>query len=315
MSEPWAAGSVAVAVPATSANVGPGYDFLGVALELRDRYRATASGSTDSDPAVTVEWSGDGPEGPVPTDASNLVAASLLHGLRQWSDTMPESLDLHCYNDIPHGRGLGSSSAAIVGGLGLARALLGPDGAPSLEEVLIVAAELEGHPDNVAPALLGGFTPTWMTPDGARALWLQPHPRIAPVVAVPDFSLSTAKARAVMPDAVPLDDAVYNASRATILAYAMTMAPELLWHATEDKLHQQHRASVYPASVAMVADLRAQGLAAVISGAGPSVLVLAVDRVAEVRDQVRAIAGDGWRVLAPGFATRGLTEVDLADVL
>lgn len=315
MKQPWAAGTVAVAVPATSANVGPGYDFLGVALELRDRYRAIAFGTSDADTEVSVTWRGDGPEGPVPTDASNLVAASMLHGLQRWSDVMPESVQLHCYNDIPHGRGLGSSSAAIVGGLGIARALCGPESRPSLDDVLVVAAELEGHPDNVAPALLGGFTPTWMAAEGARALWLQPHPRISPVLAVPNFSLSTAKARSVMPDAVALGDAVFNASRATLLAYAMTMAPELLWHGTDDRLHQEHRAVVYPDSVAMVRALREQGLAAVISGAGPSVLVLSVDSEATTRDLVRQTAGDNWRVLTPGFATRGLIEVDPVDVL
>lgn len=315
MKPPWDAGTVAVSVPATSANVGPGYDFLGVALELRDRYRAIAHGSSETHTAVTVSWTGDGPEGPVPTDASNLVASSLLHGLRRWSPVMPETVNLHCYNDIPHGRGLGSSSAAIVGGLGLARALCGSRSKPPLEDVLVVAAELEGHPDNVAPALLGGFTPTWMTEQGAEALWLQPHPRIAPVLAVPNFSLSTSKARAVMPQAVPLSDAVFNASRATVLSYAMTMAPELLLHGTEDRLHQEHRSSVYPESVSMVRKLRDLGMAAVISGAGPSVLILSVDGEAAARDLVRRTAGDDWRVLTPGFATRGLTEVDPADVL
>jgi homoserine kinase len=315
MTTMWPNGTVAVAVPATSANVGPGFDFLGVALELRDRYRAAAFGHGTDRTAVKVTWSGDGPEGPIPTDETNLVAASLMTGLSRWCPESPESITLHCYNDIPHGRGLGSSSAAIVGGLGLARALCPPDLAPSLEDMLVVAAEIEGHPDNVAPALLGGFTPTWTQSDGAKALWLQPHPRISPVLAIPTSSLSTAAARAVMPVDVPLSDAVFNASRATVLGYAMTMAPELLFEATDDRLHQQCRGAVYPQSVQLVAALRAQGLAAVISGAGPSVMVLAVDDVAAAAQAVAEATDGQWRILTPGFATRGLVDVDPADVL
>lgn len=312
MTQSWAEGAVAVTVPATSANVGPGYDFLGVALELRDRYRAEAFGVTTDDTVIELTWTGSGPEGDVATDASNLVASSLLDGLRRWSPVMPATVVMHCDNTIPHGRGLGSSSAAIVGGLGLARALCAEHAAPTLEEVLVAAAELEGHPDNVAPALLGGFTPTWTTAAGAQALWLQPHPRITPIIAVPTFSLSTAKARAVMPQQVALADAVFNASRSTVLAYAMTMAPDLLLEATDDRLHQQCRAQVYPQSVAMVSALREQGLAAVISGAGPSVLVLAVDELTPALELMRSAAGEQWEVLAPGFAATGLTELDPA---
>lgn len=305
MSQEW----VAVSVPATTANLGPGYDFLGAALEWRDHYRAWISPErlSECEPAVTVTVSGHAASQDVPTDASNLVATAMLRGLREWGVGVPAEVRIDCRNEIPHGRGLGSSSAAIVGGLGLAQACCPPASRPSHEAVLELAAAIEGHPDNVAPAVLGGFTPTWMDDQGAHAVRLQPHERVRPVVAVPAETLATSKARGMMPAEVPLGDATYNASRAALLLWALTHEPELLFPATADRLHQDRRAPAYPASAALVGELRHAGHAAVISGAGPTVLVLALDDPAEVVAQVQQQAV-GWDVRAVPFAVEGLVH-------
>lgn len=300
--------SVAVSVPATSANLGPGYDFLGAALEWRDHYRATLSEeslSGSGEPDVTVSVTGHAASQDVPADASNLVAAAMLRGLREWGVDVPARLRLECRNEIPHGRGLGSSSAAIVGGLGLAQACISPERRPSAAEVLELAAAIEGHPDNVAPAVLGGFTPTWVDNAGAHALRLPPHARVSPVVAVPAETLATSKARGMMPAEVPLAQATFNASRAALLLWALTNEPELLLPATDDRIHQQRRAPAYPASAELVGGMREAGFAAVISGAGPTVLVLALDDPAEAVAALRGMAS-GWDVRAVPFATDGL---------
>lgn len=300
---------VAVSVPATTANLGPGYDFLGAALEWRDRYSALVSGGrlVQGEPVVTVNVEGHAASRDVPTDATNLVAASMLRGLREWGGGVPAEVRIDCCNEIPHGRGLGSSSAAIVGGLGLAQALCEPHARPTAEAVLELAAAIEGHPDNVAPAVLGGFTPTWMDGQGAHALPLRPHQRISPVVAVPADTLATAKARGMMPEQVPLADATYNASRAALLLWALTNEPELLMPATADRIHQDRRAPAYPASAELVRHMRAAGFAAVISGAGPTVLVLALDDPGAAMD-VLTDASPGWDVRAVPFAVEGLVR-------
>ena len=303
MSQEW----VAVSVPATTANLGPGYDFLGAALEWRDHYRAWISPErlSECEPAVTVTVSGHAASQDVPMDASNLVAASMLRGLREWGVGVPAEMRIDCRNEIPHGRGLGSSSAAIVGGLGLAQACCASESRPSHEAVLELASEIEGHPDNVAPAVFGGFTPTWMDENGAHALRLQPHERIRPVIAVPAETLATSKARGMMPAEVPLGDATFSASRAALLVWALTHQPELLLSATADRIHQDRRAPAYPASAALVGQLREAGHAAVISGAGPSVLVLAIDDAENVMSDLSKLA-TGWDVRALPFAADGL---------
>lgn len=299
---------MAVSVPATSANLGPGYDFLGAALEWRDHYRAWASNDVaDGDPPqVQVSMHGAAADSELPTDATNLVAAAMLRGLAEWGIDIPARIRLECRNEIPHGRGLGSSSAAIVGGLGLAQALCPPLQRPSASDLLSLAARIEGHPDNVAPAIWGGFTPTWTADGSSYAFALAPHPGVHPVVAVPDDTLPTAKARDMMPSEVPLAEATFNASRAALLCLALTSLPELLLPATDDRIHQPRRAAAYPASAHLVQSLREQGLAAVISGAGPTVLVLAVDGPDDVADVVAGQAGAGWSVRSVPFATQGL---------
>lgn len=309
-------GWVAVSVPATTANLGPGYDFLGAALEWRDHYRAWISPErlTECEPAVTVAVSGHAASQDVPRDASNLVAATMLRGLREWGCGTPAEVRVECRNEIPHGRGMGSSSAAIVGGLGLALACCPPDSRPPLDAVLQLAAAIEGHPDNVAPAVLGGFTPTWTDESGAHALRLDPHQRIRPVVAVPATTLATSKARGMMPEAVPLSEATFNASRASLLVWALTHQPDLLLAATADQIHQDRRAPAYPASAKLVQTLRRAGLPAVVSGAGPAVLILSIDETDEVVETVRQLA-PGWDVRAIPFAAEGLVIATELDVL
>jgi homoserine kinase len=180
---------------------------------------------------------------------------------------------VECVNRIPQARGLGSSSAAIVAGIQLARGLTVGRTMPP-DDALRLAAELEGHPDNVAPCLLGGFTIAWTEPTGARAVRLTPADVVRPTVFVPGHRGLTEEARAALPEAVPHRDAAANAGRAALLVHALTAAPELLFAATEDRLHQRYRAPGRPATAVLTGRLRDAGVAAVVSGAGPAVLAL-----------------------------------------
>ncbi|TAK70732.1 MAG: homoserine kinase [Actinomycetota bacterium] len=261
-----------VRVPATSANLGPGFDSLGLAVGLADHYSVRHSVV----PGVRVSVAGEGAD-ELPSDADHLVAAALCRGLRAAGATWT-GLELHCRNGIPHRRGLGSSAAAIVGGLVAARELLGADRLP-VERILDLATELEGHPDNVAAALLGGFTIAWTDTAGpttrAHAAVAAVHPDVRPVVAIPGHDLPTTTARGLLPEAVPHADAAFNAGRAALLVHALGRDPSLLFAATEDRLHQRQRGPAMPESLALVRALRDSGLPAVVSGAGPAVLVLA----------------------------------------
>ncbi|MEW2375284.1 homoserine kinase [Micromonospora sp. NPDC047812] len=261
-------GPVRVRVPATSANLGPGFDALGLALALHDDVAAevTAGG-------VTVTVAGQG-AGELPADDRHLV----VRAMRAAFDGLggqPPGLAVECVNRIPQARGLGSSSAAIVAGVLLARALV-TDGEARLDDdgVLRLAAEIEGHPDNVAPCLLGGFTLAWTEPSGARAVSLPVAGGVRPTVFVPAERGLTATARAALPATVPHGDAALNAGRAALLVHALTADPGLLLPATVDRLHQDYRADGMPGSAALVKVLREAGVAAVISGAGPTVLAL-----------------------------------------
>ncbi|MGC9670247.1 homoserine kinase [Planosporangium sp. 12N6] len=260
-----------VRAPATSANLGPGFDALGLALGCHDDVaaRVTTGG-------VSVAVTGEG-EGVLPTDASHLVVRAMTTAFDELGEH-PAGLELRCHNRIPQARGMGSSSAAIVAGILAARALV-VDGAVRMptEAVLRLAARLEGHPDNVAPCLLGGFTIAWTEADGARAVRVDPAPGVRPVVYVPTERGLTEVARAALPESVPHVDAAFNAGRSALLVHALTSAPELLFPATEDRLHQPYRASGAPASAALVGRLRAAGIAAVVSGAGPTVLAFGTD--------------------------------------
>ncbi len=260
---------VTVATPATSANLGPGFDALGLALALEDVVTARV---TDGGVRVVVEGEG---AGEVPATADHLVVTTMLTTFDELGVPAPAGLELTCVNRIPHARGLGSSSAAIVAGILLAQALtVRVSKKFDLPAALRLAGRLEGHPDNVAPCLLGGATIAWTGADGARAVRLPIDPRVRPGVFIPAEQGLTAAARLALPDQVPHRDAAFNLARSALLVHALTSAPELLLEATEDRLHQPYRAAGAPVTADLVARLRAAGVPAMVSGAGPSVLVL-----------------------------------------
>jgi len=268
------ADSVRVRVPATSANLGPGFDAMGVALGLHDELliRAVAS------PGVRVEVEGEG-AGQVPDDERHLVVRAVRIALDHVG--APQAgLELMCRNAIPHGRGLGSSAAAVVAGLAAARGLISEPEALDDATLLALATQLEGHPDNAAPAIVGGATIAWSRPEagGEGAVGcarIAVHDDVVPVVMVPPHHLSTKAARGVLPEHVPHADAAAQAGRAALLVEALGRRPDLLLDATVDRLHQDYRRSVMPDSLALVDVLRRNGVAAVVSGAGPTVLALA----------------------------------------
>lgn len=258
-----------VRVPATSANLGPGFDTLGLALSVYDELHVTSL--PEGELEIEVEGAG---AADVPRDASHLVVRAIAYAYESVGRRMP-GLRLVAKNVIPHGRGLGSSGAAVVSGLLAAKGLLEGDVELGPDALLRLATELEGHPDNVAPALFGGLTIAWVDEDGPQHKKLLVHRGVSPLVFVPTFTMSTKLARSLQPMHVPREDAVFNVSRSALLIAALTQSPELLQAATEDKLHQNYRASAMPETDGLVRALRAAGFAAVVSGAGPSVLVLA----------------------------------------
>lgn len=300
-----AADRVHVRVPATSANLGPGFDALGVALSLHDELEVRAVGS----PGATVEVSGEG-AGQVPDDEQHLVVRAVRLALDHVGASQV-GLHLVCHNRIPHGRGLGSSAAAVVAGILAARGLISDPEALDDDTCLALATQMEGHPDNAAPALLGGATVAWSDDSGVRAARLLVHPDVLPVAVVPPQHLSTRTARSVLPAQVPHGDAAFEAGRAALLVEALGRRPDLLLPATEDRLHQEYRRAVMPDSLALVGALRRQGIAAVVSGAGPTVLVLARRTADGGTDADAAIAAAfggvmaGWRVLPLPVDPRG----------
>ena len=269
-----------VTVPATSANLGPGYDSLGLALDLRDRVTARVTGH-----GLDVQVEGEAVD-EVARDESHLV----VRAMRAAFDLLggqPPGLALRCENAIPHGRGLGSSSAAIVAGVSLARALVA-DGRRLVddERLFDLAARLEGHPDNVAPAMFGGFCISGRLSAGESATRearffharCAVDQRVSAVVFVPSTSVATSLARSLLPETVPHGDAAVNAGRTALLVAALTGQPELLLPATRDLLHQDYREPAMPGSLALVRALREDGVPAVVSGAGPTVLAFAVEQ-------------------------------------
>jgi homoserine kinase len=287
---------VRVRVPATSANLGPAFDCAGLALARYDHLEFAVA-----DRGLEVAMTGEG-AATLAADESHLV----IRAFRAACDELgwrPAGLRLVAENAVPHGRGMGSSAAAVVAGVLGAWALCPDVDAVDRDAVLRLTTELEGHPDNVAPCLLGGATLSWMTPGGARAARLEVLPSIEPLVLVPPTVLSTSVARGLLPEVVPHRDAAANAGRAALLVHALTRDPGLLLDATEDRLHQRQRAEGMPESLRLIDRLREQGVAAVVSGAGPSVLVLTVGGAG--LDAVRALTPPEWSVLALGVDTGG----------
>ncbi|WP_454791301.1 homoserine kinase [Mycolicibacterium lutetiense] len=275
MNQTLPAGLTATAVvAASSANLGPGFDSLGLALSLYDEIivETTESG-------LRLEVEGEG-AGQVPLDATHLVVRAIEAGL-QATGHRAAGLIVRCRNEIPHSRGLGSSAAAVVGGLAVVNGLVAQAGSdPMTEDQLIqLSSEFEGHPDNAAAAVLGGAVVSWTETDDDgrpryRAVPVRVHPDIRLFPAVPQQRSSTSETRAVLPEQVSHIDARFNLSRAALLVVALTERPDLLMTATQDVLHQPQRAAAMPASAEYLQLLRRSGIAAVLSGAGPTVLGL-----------------------------------------
>lgn len=263
-------------IPATSANLGPGFDTFGLALSFYDEYEAEVISS-----GLEIVIHGEG-ESVAPTDESNLIYRAMKLVFDANGKAVPP-IRLTCHNNIPHGRGMGSSGAAVAGGVMLAAGLLSPEIELSEQQLLEYATELEGHPDNVAPALFGGLTIAWVDETGPHHKKLAVHRGLSPLVLVPPHQMSTKLARSLQPESVPHTDAVFNVSRSALLVAALTQSPELLLAATEDRLHQNYRASAMPETSELISLLRAEGHPAVVSGAGPSVLVLEDDPVKRLK--------------------------------
>jgi homoserine kinase len=306
----WLAEPVTIRVPATSANLGPGYDSFGLALGLHDVVTARV---TDGG-GVTVEVTGAG-EHTAAAGEQHLVIRAMRTALAQLDRgrAQPPGIALSCVNAIPQGFGLGSSAGAIVAGLLAARAVVGAGGRAALPDdaVLRLATEMEGHPDNVAACLAGGLTIAWAAGSpGTRMARLAPLPGIGAVLCVPAEPLSTEAARAVLPAEVPHAAAAANSARAALLVAALTSRPELLMDATVDFLHQSYRAAAMPATARLIGALRAAGLPAVVSGAGPAVLTFVLDDSGPGHADVAAVAAAdelAWQVLPLGVDTAGAT--------
>lgn len=296
-----------VQVPATSANLGPGFDSLGLALAMHDRYIAQVLDEAIIDIDVTGEGDDD-----IPRNEKNLVIKAMYKGF-EFLGGKPRGVALRALNVIPHTRGLGSSASAIVGGLSLARALvLGGNERMSNDDLLNLANELEGHPDNVAAAIYGGATIAWQEKQHghnvALSVQLVVDPRISAVVFIPSTSVSTAKARKMLPELITHSDAVKNSAHAALLVHALQERPDLLFTATQDFLHQSYRAEAMPSSFDLLLKLRNAGVAAFISGAGPSVLVLHTGGDFEVEELTRA-AGDSFTTMALGVSRSGASLI------
>jgi homoserine kinase len=295
---------VRVSVPATSANLGPGFDTLGLALDLRDDVLVTALDAGGDDPSVEVDVRGEA-AADVPRDGTHLIVRTVRDVFDRIGFPQPH-LSITAVNTIPHGRGLGSSAAAIVAGVAAALALADPPAPPDRDRVLQLAAEFEGHPDNVAPCVFGGFTVAWTDPGGvARAIVLEPV-GWRPVIVLPLEQFATHAARALLPGLVAHTVAVENVAHAALLIAVLTgQAPgRHLFTATEDGLHQPFRAAAMPVAAGLLTDLRAAGVAAVVSGAGPSLLAF-ISSDAEL-DVCRAVVSTRATVLALDVDRAGL---------
>ena len=313
--------SVRIRVPASTANLGPGFDSVGLALGLWDEYDVTVGVSGGLRIAVTGEAADE-----VPLDASHLVIRAMAYACARLGAPMPVDLCLVARNGIPHGRGLGSSASAIVAGVVAAQAFssgealtrLRPGDAVDLDLGVAtdLATELEGHPDNASASALGGLTVSWTRDPEERSssttgtAVVPTHPEIAVVVFLPEAQLATHTARAVLPPTVAHADAALNSGRAALLVEAMSRRPELLLPATRDWLHQGFRRAAFAPSMELVDALRRGGHAAVISGAGPSIVVLTT------RDELDAVVAPSfsawqWRRLVPDVPDAGVTVVRL----
>jgi homoserine kinase len=278
-------------VPATSANLGPGFDCFGLALDLWNEVGV----DTDAEPSVT--WEGEGAD-ELPTDGTDMVSMAMLHTARVRGGILP-GLALEGVNRIPLERGLGSSAAACVAGISLVDRILALGLEP--EDVLDLAIEIEGHPDNAAAAIAGGFTVAF----GDGVIRLDPHPDLRPVAFVPvDIRLPTGEARAALPELVAFRDAVHNVGHAAATVAALTSEPELLTQTLDDRLHQQARLNLVPSVSAVFDQLRAADVPVCVSGSGPTLLAFELDGV------TLPDPGESWRVLRLDVTGTGVEIVE-----
>ncbi|MFI6797818.1 homoserine kinase [Streptosporangium canum] len=322
---------VTVRVPATSANLGPGFDTLGLALALYDEVEVgLVDPGGPRSRSVGIEVTGEG-AGELDDGEGHLIVKTMRLTFDRMGLPQPRGIRLRCLNRIPHARGLGSSSAAICAGILAARALAGapypavdgPDpaggqagpGRPAAQpeftddDVFALATEIEGHPDNVAPCLAGGLTIAWTDQSNApHMVKLIPHADIRPVAIIPRHRLSTEVARGLLPKDVPHSDASANAGRAALLIAALTERPEreLLLAATEDRLHQNYRAPAMPQSADLVQRLRGLGVPTVVSGAGPTILAFST---VDTQDLIAPEVGTDWHIQPLDVETRGACVV------
>jgi len=299
------ANPIQVQVPATSANLGPGFDCFGLALDLHDRYVVQIL----DEPGLDLDVAGEGAQ-TLPLNDKNLLIKAMNKGF-DFLGGKPKGIAVRALNVVPHGRGLGSSASAIIGGLVLARALVLTGTDKMSDQVLLdLATQMEGHPDNVAAALYGGATIAWQEDHHGKlvsqVLPLTVDSRIRAVAFIPNSELSTSKARKLLPENISHADAAANSARSALLSQALTNRPDLLFRATEDFLHQEFRESAMPKSLKLMRTLRKAGVASFISGAGPTVLTLHTSDQSELEELMRA-AGDGFEAKSLGIAVRGAT--------
>jgi homoserine kinase len=300
--------AVKVTVPATVANLGPGFDALGAAVGIH--LEIEIEPRRDS---VDIMVEGEGSES-LPQDETNLVIRS-MNTFFDHVGRRPPGYAVRVRNPIPLASGLGSSAAAVVGGLFAARAITGRN-VPQIEMVQL-ATGLEGHPDNVLPALLGGLVVCYRVdgsakePGDLRYFRLEPSDRLVPMIAVPREGFSTKVARKALPKGVPFEDAQFTAGRAALLVGAMTSGAgaEILADAMDDRLHEPHRLRLMPETAAVHAELREAGLPVALAGAGPSLLVVVPRPESATRaEQVRRICrarNAGWRVFVSEWEPEG----------
>jgi homoserine kinase len=301
------ANPIQVQVPASSANLGPGFDSFGLALGMHDRYVAQILDEVGLD----IDVAGEGAD-ELPRTEKNLLVKSMYKGF-DFLGGKPKGIAVRALNVIPHGRGLGSSASAIIGGLVLARALVLTGSEKMSDEVLLnLATEMEGHPDNVAAALYGGAVVAWQEDrhgkSVAQSISLSVDTRIRAIAFIPSTAVATSKARKMLPETIAHRDAARNSANAALLVHALTLRPDLLYRATEDFLHQSYRSEAMPASFELLTKLRAAGVAAFISGAGPSVLVLHTGNEAEVAELVKS-AGSKFEAKPLEISPTGATLI------
>jgi len=294
-----------VCPPATSANLGPGFDSLGLALEYRDRLVVRTAALS------RVEITGDGAD-ELPKDESHLIIKEMHHYWRQ-AGFEPVGVQLEAENNIPHARGMGSSAAAIVAAYAAADALLPVGARCGTEGIFQAAAAWEGHPDNVAPAVFGGLSISSTKTDGSfDSVQVPLHSDLQAVLAIPSNGLSTEVARGALPAQVDHSIAAANSASAALLIHALSNDPSVLLAGTKDYLHQDYRAAAMPESASLITTLREAGLAAVVSGAGPTVLILVsgqeqVEQALAMVQEFSAESTVSWRAEVPQLATNGVT--------